>query len=290
MAVRTFSRVSFTLPQIMTAALENPFDDLRFTIILNAPQNPEPYLIDRFRFGGAGPAYEKIDIRMPFPANVRPERYLFLARERLSIGSDVQVQSLRAGRMVAASLGAQGIELGARVELDSLVSYGPVALGERTRVRGWVAGVSQVAAGPGAEVIGGMSSALPGLQEQRWTAVFEPSSDDVVVQAGTTLALAPGRYRNVSIEGGTLSLREGTYRIDRLNLALEGTMLLESGAAITTITRTAMELRGQMRGTRAGVPPEAEWIYGGAAPSPSRPTPSAEWSPLAQTSRSNGPR
>ena len=250
----------------MVAALGNPFDDLRFAIVLDAPENPEPYLIDRFRFGGAGPAYEKVDIRMPFPANVKPERYLFLARERLSVGDDVQVQSLLAGRMVAASLGTQGIELGARVELDSLMSYGPVALGDRTRIRGWVAGVSQVAAGQDAEVIGGLSTSLPSLQEQRWTAVFEPSADDVVVPAGTTLALAPGRYRNVSIEGGTLSLRAGTYRIDRLNLSFEGSILLESGAAITTIVRTGMELRGQMRSTRDSVPPEAEWIYAGAGP------------------------
>jgi len=49
----TFSRLQFMLPSDVQSTLGTKHDDLRFKVVLNVPQNPSSYLLDRLSFVAA---------------------------------------------------------------------------------------------------------------------------------------------------------------------------------------------------------------------------------------------
>jgi len=268
----TFSRVTFTLPPAIASRLGEQFDDLRFKIVLNAPLGAGPFLLDRFRFGGTGAPSEKVDVTMPLPANVAPSKLLFLAKHDLTIGSRVRVPNLHETRMLAASLG--GVSLGDFAEIDSVLGIGTVALGASTKVRGFVAGTSDVRLAAGAEVFGSSGGAPGPVAQATWTTVFEPASVSIHVQAGTHRQAAPGRYGSIDVSGGTLTLAPGEYRVDRFVVGSSGRVEFDTNrGSFVVFVRSELALDGSVNDLSLGqshLPPRrarsSSWLYSGTVP------------------------
>jgi len=265
-----YARVSFTLPASIATKLTQEFDDLRFRIELNTPPGAGPYFVDRFRFGSVTAPTESISVSMPTPANLSPNQLLLLAKDRLTIGAGVRLP-IQETRMVAASLGSLSVGQGA--EVDSLLASGRVDVGANAKVRGFIAGTSDIHTDGLAQIFGQSGGAAAPTTVATWTTSFEPSTLDVIVNPGERRVLSAGRYRNVTVTGGTLALSPGTYRLDTVRVGAAGVVEIDTNRGGTTaFVRSELRVDGRLLDT-AMVNPDlfvdgrrlnsAVWLYSG---------------------------
>jgi hypothetical protein len=200
---------------------------------------------------------ETVELRIPVPRNIGLSKFLLVGTEALTLGPGIRIEAGADPLVGVAGLGSGGVSLGASTEVDSVVSYGPVTVGENARVRGYIGGAQQLSVHPSAFVWGEETGLRAPLESGTLRESFGTTTSDVVVSGGHTAVLAPGRYRNVQVDSGILKLETGRYTLDRLSVGPAGIVEYDSrdGEPYVAV-RTAMTFQGlgRDRAVVAGLP------------------------------------
>ena len=143
-------------------------------------------------------------VTVSVPSSVDFRQVAVGAFSNLAVSDGVLIQGATPGTFaLSTSTGTAGTTYGTDVQVGSVVSVPSVNFNARAIIGGSVTS---------AKAVTGTPASTPIFQNQpiqassfSWTVPFDTSTTDVPWNSGTKV-LAPGSYRNVQINGGTLSL------------------------------------------------------------------------------------
>lgn len=165
---------------------------------------------------------ESLVARVVVPATVDFHSVAAASETTLLLGDRSQLVTPSGGFSASSQAGPAVATYGFDTKVGSITSVGQVKLLDRARVTGSVTTGQQVTYGqnPSSVVVTGAiaenATLLPPTTVQ-WTVPFNLTTNNVTVTSGTN-SLAPGSYGSVTVQSGGLTLRAGTYYIDRLDL------------------------------------------------------------------------
>jgi hypothetical protein len=156
------------------------------------------------------------------------------------------VLDVNAGRFGILSNSGTGQSLvDVSAETGTIWSVGPVNLRNNAHVHGDVRTQSTLSTQPGVAIDGTTVQNQPvATKTVTISVVFPPSTDDRTVNSGT-LALDPGAFRNVTVNGGAVTLKTGTYFFQNL-IFNSGTQLVinAAGGAVFVYVQVGFTWRG----------------------------------------------
>jgi hypothetical protein len=138
----------------------------------------------------------------------------------LSIGANSKILGLTPGTFaVVSNAGSGGSLIDVAINTGTVWSVGALDLRDNVRVNGDAHSAGAITLGNGTTVTG-TRTANTAISTSTVTinVTFPASTDDRTVTDGNDLSLAPGSYRNVSVNTGGLVLRAGTYFFNSLTL------------------------------------------------------------------------
>jgi hypothetical protein len=173
------------------------------------------------------------ELSLSLPKGVHLLELAASATNALSIGSNAAVVR-PGGFAVVASSGNGGTDIGVSAQVGTVVSQGPVNLHNRALVTGdLTTAAASVRTGNGAAVTGTTETGavLTPVQKFAWSIDFTSSSVDVFVAPASDRTLAPGAYRDVTVQpGATLRLSAGTYDLHQLHTAPNSRVVIDTKA------------------------------------------------------------
>ena len=267
----SFQTLTFALPSDLGDKLAQAYDDLTFTVAINAPGGQ--YLVDRLSLGvpdgetgtgggtgagGAPSAGDQYELSLEVPLGSALHQLVLGATRSLRIADGVLVTSSDATRTPdVSSTGSDETNIGADAELGGTVwSVGPVKLRDRAVVAGDVVTESEfrhdnewTVAGAGVE-----GDVLTPATRYAWTVEFPPATTPISLEPGQQQAPNPGAFTSVSIkQNATLSLSSGTYTVDSV-IADSGSHIQLDAAAgpVFLYVRDTLIFRGDVQGADPG--------------------------------------
>ncbi len=124
--------------------------------------------------------------------------------------------------------------IGNDAHVGDILSKGPVTLGDRAGVEGFVRSGGSIGLGNGAYVVGSkLANATFAAPLTRSWSVTLPTQirPDVALEPDQQGSAAPGRYRKLVVKSrATLTLSAGTYFVETLQLEPQGTLKLDQSA------------------------------------------------------------
>ncbi len=189
------------------------------------------------------------------------------ANGTLKLGDRAVVSSGASGFGAVSNAGTTLADFGVTSHAGNVVSTSNVLLHDRSIVTGSVTSSSNVTLSNGVVVTGTVKQnvAFPGSDVTAWHITFTQSTQNVVLTAGQSSALAPGAFSHVTVNASAkLTLRSGSYYIDQLDLEPQGTITLDqSNGPIFVYTQSSLIYRGKVTG---GTPDKFLLAYLGSQP------------------------
>jgi hypothetical protein len=178
--------------------------------------------------------------------------------DRSILGSAARAE----GEMVMALVTNTGTgltRLGNDVHAGDISARGPVTIGDRTLVHGFVRSGGAITLGNGSSIAGSQvpNATIASPVTRSWTVTI-PSQirPDVALEPNQQGSAVPGRYRRLVVKSGaTLTLSAGTYFVEALQLEPQGTLRLAQSAGPVNIYVTSTLIhRGIIAASDASAP------------------------------------
>jgi hypothetical protein len=149
--------------------------------------------------------------------------------------------------------------LGNDAHAGDISARGPVTIGDRTLVHGFVRSGGAITLGNGSSIAGSQvpNATIASPVTRSWTVTI-PSQirPDVALEPNQQGSAAPGRYRRLVVKSGaTLTLSAGTYFVETLQLEPQGTLrLAQSTSPIKIYVTSTLIHRGIIAPANASTP------------------------------------
>jgi serine protease len=192
-------------------------------------------------------------ISLTLPSSVDFRSVAAASGSAFLVGDRAQLLNPSGGFAPSSHAGPSVATYGYDTRVGSITSIGPVKLLDRASVSGSVTTGQQVTYGhnPGSVVVSGPITTNAPLTPPsliQWNVPFNVVTNNVTVTQGTN-SLAPGSYGSVTLQSGGLTLRAGTYYIDRLTLEPNTTFTINSSAGpVFLYVRSSLIFRANMVG------------------------------------------
>jgi serine protease len=193
-------------------------------------------------------------ISLTLPSSVDFRSVAAASGSAFLLGDRAQLLNPSGGFASSSHAGTTVATYGYDTRVGSITSIGPVKLLDRASVSGSVTTGQQVTYGqnPGSVVVSGPITTNAPLTPPsliQWNVPFNVVTNNVTVTQGTN-SLAPGSYGSVTLQNGGLTLRAGTYYIDRLTLEPNTTFTINSsGGPVFLYVRSSLIFRANMVGS-----------------------------------------